>query len=115
MRPTPRAPACLLAVLLGAVASSAFDADYHKHELAIAAEQGSMESVVRLLDAGEDIDERDAAGRTAMHHASRMGHTEVLELLIAKGGDVNARTATGHTPLHEASATSQLGGWPFPP
>jgi ankyrin repeat protein len=50
-----------------------------------------------------------------MHHASRMGHTEVLELLIAKGGDVNARTATGHTPLHEASATSQLGGWPFPP
>ena len=59
MRPTPRAPACLLAVLLGAVTSSAFDADYHKHELAIAAEQGSMESVVRLLDAGEDLSTAD--------------------------------------------------------
>ena len=81
---------------------------YQRNELGAAAEEGDLEKVRALLASGTPVDDRDDAGRTAMHHAARSGYYAVLELLIEKGGDLNARTATGHTPLHEAAAESQL-------
>ena len=42
-------------------------------------------------------------GTTALHEASRNGHTEITELLLKHGAIVDARSVRGRTPLHLAS------------
>ena len=93
--------ACLMLMVACSVA-------YERNELGKATESGDLEEVRALLASGTPVDDRDAAGRTAIHHAARTGNLEILGLLIEKGGDLNARTATGHSPLHEAAAKEQL-------
>ena len=43
---------------------------------------------------------------TALHIASKNGHTDVVELLVKAGGNIEAETNLGDTPLIQAS----LGG-----
>lgn len=102
---------CLVLLVLFASTGGALNgglSDYDKHALAGAAERGDLDAVQDLVSSGADINEKDAAGRTAVHHAARRGHVQILKQLLSKGADPNARTATGHTPLHEASASHQI-------
>jgi len=43
------------------------------------------------------------AKNTALHVASRNGHTEIVEMLLEEGADVNAKTKEGITALNRAS------------
>jgi ankyrin repeat protein len=55
-----------------------------------------------LIEAGADPRLRDRAGRTALHHATKMREgASITELLVRKGADVNARANDGAqaTPL----------------
>lgn len=52
------------------------------------------------IDAGEDINERDRDGRTALHHASIEADRIAVELLLNSNADASAEDNNGWTPLH---------------
>jgi len=63
------------------------------------AESGSDAELRYLLDAGVEVDARDAGGRTALMLAAARGNAEAVDLLLAHGADPNAADAGGLTPL----------------
>lgn len=70
--------------------------------LHIAAENGRTEAVRVLLDAGADVDIRDATwGWTPLMLASNRGNTDLVRLLLARGADVTLQGSDG-TALHLA-------------
>lgn len=70
--------------------------------LAKATIASDIAEIKSLLDAGADINTRDALGRTPLHMAAFFGNTKTTEFLIANGADLNARDLVGMTPLHIA-------------
>ena len=93
--------------LFAACGSLAADSDAAdvQSELVVAATRGDADGVARLLDAGADVNERDAKGATALHVAAFAENRTILAQLIAAGADVNAAaTGTSWTPLHMAGA-----------
>jgi ankyrin repeat protein len=78
--------------------------------LVAAARSGDTGAVAAALDAGADVNARDADGITPLMHAARgdrpeianpgpSDHPEVVELLIKRGADVNAKTESGFVAL----------------
>ncbi len=61
--------------------------------------------VKAFLDAGVDVNQKNALGVTALYSAASGGHKEVVELLLAEGADINEKTAayTDVTTLHAAA------------
>jgi ankyrin repeat protein len=55
-----------------------------------------------LLEAGADINAKNAFGETPLHRAIMTENIEVLEFLISNGADINAQKRNGFTPLHKA-------------
>ena len=64
--------------------------------LMLAAVEGHVEVVRRLIDAGSDI---NGEGWTALHYAAWKGHLEVCKLLMSKGAEIDARGPNGITPV----------------
>ena len=60
-------------------------------DLVAAALRGDLNRVKHLLDAGANIEQRDARGRTPVLAATSGNWLAVVELLIARGADVNAQ------------------------
>jgi hypothetical protein len=56
-------------------------------------------AVVRLLDAGANVNHVHPMFGTALHAATGAGEVELLQLLIDRGGDMKARNSKGQTPL----------------
>lgn len=67
-----------------------------------AAAAGDVAGVRRFLDAGIDVNIRDAEGRTALYAAARGGRLETVALLAAAGADVNLETRDGRNALDAA-------------
>jgi cytohesin len=65
--------------------------------LMIAARNGNLELVDRLLEAGADWTRKDATGDTAVDVASSAGRTEVLKRLEAVGAKVDYRSRRLHS------------------
>ena len=55
-----------------------------------------------LVQAGADLEAKDAQGRTALHHASMFGSTPALLELLQLGADMEAEDHQGLRPLHWA-------------
>ncbi|XP_060553945.1 ankyrin repeat domain-containing protein 39-like [Ruditapes philippinarum] len=70
-----------------------------------AALDGSYEDVVKFLEKKNDpVDKCDASGYTALHYASRNGHTRICKLLLDNNASPNIQTRSGGvTPLHRAA------------
>ncbi len=69
-----------------------------------AAAKGDMPHIKQNLDAGTDINARDAAGgSTPLMVAALFGQTEAAQLLIQKGAKLDARNNDGATALHLAA------------
>jgi ankyrin repeat protein len=69
------------------------------------ASRGRGRQVAELLDAGVNMNVRDATGRSALYFAAACSHKELTNDLLSRGADKDAAaTATGWTPLHAASA-----------
>jgi ankyrin repeat protein len=64
---------------------------------------GILSFVKRALEAGADVNARDAKGWSPLHCAANWGRLEIVRELIARGADVNAGNKAGFTPLHLAS------------
>ncbi|KAJ3654746.1 hypothetical protein Zmor_013914 [Zophobas morio] len=74
-----------------------------------AAQYGDMERSLHLLETGFRVDQRDAAGYTALHYAARNGHLNICKLLLDRGACVDAATAQGKaTSLHRAATVGKL-------
>jgi ankyrin repeat protein len=65
-----------------------------------AAKNGDIEKVCKLLDKGEDLEERDNWGMTPLQAAAMKGQTEIVKVLLSKGADVNAKVTDVMSPVH---------------
>lgn len=59
------------------------------------------------MDAGENVNEVEAAGNTPLHNAAYEGWTEGIDLLISLGAKVNASNNAGDRPWHWARNMGQ--------
>ena len=64
-----------------------------------AAYQGRLEVVKKMLDNGEDINQRNVYGQTPLYLAVLNGKEEVVEYLLEEGADYNIARDNGDTPL----------------
>src|SRR5689334_11020600 len=76
--------------------------------LMYAAAVGSEAMMKRLLDAGADVQAKNAFDATALIWCG--GNLNRIKLLVEKGADVNVRTKQGRTPVFIAA--SEAGGLP---
>lgn len=68
-----------------------------------AARDGQVDRIIRLLDAGDPIDARNARGQTALHVAARCSRIEAAALLLARGASHALPDARGRRPLSAAN------------
>lgn len=59
--------------------------------LHFAAQEGDIDMIRAIVEAGADVNLPDGEGATALHYASMYGHAEVVEYLVSVGADVHAR------------------------
>ncbi len=71
--------------------------------LFMAAEQGNLDDIRKLLEDGAMIDGRDRLGRTALHLALDEGQAEAAKLLLDQGASPITVDKLGNTPLHLAA------------
>ena len=64
----------------------------------------TAEAVAACLDAGREVDSRNAWGRTPLHLAAAGGDPSVVALLLAAGADPEVRDGEDATPLHLAAS-----------
>lgn len=56
-------------------------------------------AVENLLNNGENVNEKNSQGNTALHYAVATGNAEMVKLLLSYNADVNAQNAKGWSPL----------------
>jgi CubicO group peptidase (beta-lactamase class C family) len=71
--------------------------------LHLAALQGNIEAVRQHIEAGSDLDEKDAWGSTPLIIAATFGRTEVAAALIDAGADLDLTNNDGAPALHAAA------------
>ncbi|UCH63141.1 MAG: ankyrin repeat domain-containing protein [Fidelibacterota bacterium] len=71
--------------------------------LHVAALQGNIETIRQHIEAGSDLNEKDAWGSTPLIAAATFGKTEVAVALIEAGADMEITNNEGSTPLHVAA------------
>jgi len=69
----------------------------------MAALQGDLDAVKQHIEAGSNLNEKDAWGSTPLVIAITFDKTEVAKALIDAGADLNTRNNEGSTPLHIAA------------
>ena len=77
--------------------------------LADAAKARDWARVAALIEAGADVDARQADGATALHWAAYWDEPDALERLVRAGANVDARNEYGAPPLWAACANRHLG------
>ena len=96
----------LTITLLVAVNSGAQDKSDKKPPqvgLHLAALQGNLAAIHQHIQAGSDLNEKDAYGSTPLIIAATFGKTEVAKAVIEAGADVDITNNDGSTPLHIAA------------
>ncbi|MDY6980727.1 MAG: ankyrin repeat domain-containing protein [Pseudomonadota bacterium] len=75
--------------------------------LYLAAEQGDLDAVKRLINKGAVIDARDNCSWTPMMRAAQNGHLPVVRELLAAGAELNAQDKEGYNALILSVITGQ--------
>jgi ankyrin repeat protein len=70
----------------------------------LAAQMDNSELIAKLLQNGEDINQRDYLDITPLHYAAALGNFNLTSFLIKNGADINAKSKiSGLTPLMATS------------
>ncbi|XP_071572545.1 uncharacterized protein [Temnothorax nylanderi] len=77
---------------------------YLQKDINIAASNGDIQAVQRLLKDGADANDKDIDGRTPLHYAVSSGQLSVVNILLKNRADVTQVTNKGNTPLHTATS-----------
>ena len=76
------------------------DATQHRQPMiSVAAMHGSVAAIKALLEAGADVNDRDAQGETPLMEAAFYGHASAVQALINAKAEVNAEDYNGLTAL----------------
>lgn len=73
-----------------------------------AVKYGLDAEVVRMLDAGQDIDMQNEEGWTALHVAASDGNERMVKYLLARGARTDLKTQTGRTAYDVAEGYSAI-------
>ncbi|NKM36652.1 ankyrin repeat domain-containing protein [Rhizobium laguerreae] len=79
-----------------------------EEQLRIAARQGDIGTVEKLLKSGAKIDEPSDHGISALVEAAVAGNNEIAQVLIASGADLDSSTADGLTPASIAIVSGNM-------
>jgi uncharacterized protein len=93
---------------LAAAGTGSVDADTRGFYLSDDVQRRSIATLTLLLDAGGDVNGKEARGLTALHEAARWGWNDVVQFLVARGADLGAKDSRGNTPVD--SALGKAGG-----
>ncbi len=77
--------------------------------LYVAAQEGLISVIDKLLIAGAEINIVSQDGKTPLHIAARVGNVDVVNMLIKAGADKDKADSLGYTPLHVAIFEGQVG------
>jgi SAM-dependent methyltransferase len=64
--------------------------------------QGNLDKLEECLEHGDDIDETNSSGQTALHIAIQKKALNLFNFLLQKGAHAGLYSREGNTPLHEA-------------
>ena len=70
---------------------------------------GNLEVVKVLLDRGAHVNQQDAAGQTALMHASQGNYPQVAGLLLSRGAKTEIKDQFGRTALTIATIYGNYG------
>lgn len=79
-----------------------------KPQLFKAIKAGEFTKVQELIEKGEDMEQRDSEGRTALHVAVVHNQLDICEYLLEAGADPNVQEDYGETPLHWMAKKGEL-------
>jgi hypothetical protein len=68
-----------------------------------AAKTGDLEELRSHIKKGQDVNQLDTGGGSAIMLAALAGETDAIRMLLANGADVNIANRDGNTPLHGAA------------
>ena len=80
---------------------------FEKDDMHFAAQDGDMQKVKELIEAGYPVNQFDEIGKTPLHYAAENENMELIRFLLATGADVNAykESDAGNTPLREVAGS----------
>jgi ankyrin repeat protein len=82
--------------------------EYTPEKYLESAAKGNLLALNLFLEAGMDINIKDAYGGTALRYASYNGHVDAVKMLIDKSADINVQDTDGFTPLRYAAIRGHL-------
>jgi len=68
-----------------------------------AAHKGDLDTLIRLIDDGADVNARDKYGCSPLMVASLQGHADVARYLLDHGADLHAVDHLGQSAIHQAA------------
>jgi ankyrin len=93
---------------MAAAGLGSVDADTRGFYLSEDTQQRAIASLKLLLQAGGDVNAKEARGLTPLHEAARWGWNEVVTFLVEAGADLTAKDTRGLTAVD--SAMGRAGG-----
>lgn len=76
--------------------------------LHVAVLRGDVDAVRRHIEAGSDLNQKDAYGSTPLIVAATFGKIDAAKLLIEGGANMNLQSKEGSTPLHVAALLGRI-------
>ena len=73
------------------------------------ADAEALEALKVMIEAGQDIREKNKRDETALHGAASRGADLVAQFLVERGADINAKSKQGYTPLDAAIGKGTIG------
>jgi len=69
----------------------------------------AIEAVKYCVELGNDVNEKDLTGYTALHGAAYLGNNDMVNFLVSKGAKVDVKSRAGDSPADMANGPTRFG------